>query len=86
MLLPMDLEEKRETKQTRKQQIAAEAALKAKTSDQFVPTPSASTSSPSALTGSASYTPGVAQNRAEKYLPSGHLLTGYGQKAHELTL
>ena len=61
MLRRMDLEEKRRNEADEKAaetaRIAAEAALKAKTSDPFVPTPSASTSSPSALTGSASYTP-----------------------------
>ena len=74
MLRRMDLEEKRRNEADEKAaetaRIAAEAALKAKISDPFVPSPSASTSSPSVLAGSASCTPGVAQNRTEKYLPA----------------
>ena len=72
MLRRMDLEEKRrneaDDKAAETARIAAEAALKAKTVDPFVPAPPSSSSS--APTVTAPYTPSVPQNRAEKYLPN----------------
>ncbi|CAE7690609.1 unnamed protein product, partial [Symbiodinium necroappetens] len=72
MLRCMDLEEKRRNEADEKAaetaRIAAEAALKAKTVDPFVPAPPSSSSA--APTVTASYTQSVPQNRAEKYLPN----------------
>ena len=57
--------------------------IEGKTWDSFVPTPSATTSSPSDLVGSACDT-GVAQNKAKKYLPALSVIDHQGRgKGHE---
>ena len=89
MLCRMDLEEKRRNEADEKAaetaRIAAEAALKAKTSDPFVPIPLAGISSPSALLLGLRPTPRVLLKTGRKVsaCPAGHRSSGSGQRMHE---